>query len=160
MVFTRKAVDNSNLIVLLDQLLKLEYSFVIVCPRSARLIKDNDTRILVGSVGMASVRHADIVAAASTKFGGNPIWQSEDALDGPDLIEMFRGQLDKAKEAFQLHQQCLRLIRDENFEFEFSNMAEEEQTKIKTLQKVITNLERGAEHQDLMRPFLTRVNTR
>jgi bacterioferritin (cytochrome b1) len=144
-----KTSESSLLIDLLKQILRLEYSFLVTYPRLGRLIKDVGTRTLVNSLGSVRARHADLVVTASHKFGGSPVWDFENVPDNSDLVEIFSNQLEKENLVFKLHQQCANLIKDEEFKFEFSIMADEEKHHIRTLEKVIFNLLRGADKWEL-----------
>jgi bacterioferritin len=155
---SNKISGDPALIELLNQILKLEYSFIVNYPRLGRMIKDTSTRILVNSLGLASIRHADVVADASHRLGGNPISHFESIPDNPDLVDLFTQQLDKENLALSLHQQCAELTKDEELKLELFGIADEEKAHIKTTEKIIFNLKQGAKDQELTRPFVSRVS--
>ena len=68
---------SSELLDLLNQTLELEYTLIIYYPRIASAIRDLETKQLALSLGTASIGHADTVAHAITKMGGNPHWSLE-----------------------------------------------------------------------------------
>ena len=58
--------------------------------------------------GSASIKHADVVASAISKLGGNPVWSLESFPEQLDITDIFREQIEKEKLALQLHQQNVR----------------------------------------------------
>ena len=57
----------------LNKALTLEYTLIVHYPRLASMIKDADTRELVNELGSASIKHADVVADAIVRLGGNQV---------------------------------------------------------------------------------------
>jgi bacterioferritin (cytochrome b1) len=141
--------ESAVLVDRLTQILKIEYWFTVSYPRLARSIRDINTKVLAHSLGTASVRHADIVADAFNGLGGNPVSCFVNLPESPDLVEIFTQQLNKEILVLSLHQQCAKSLKDENLRDKFSVMASEEKAHIETVEKIINNLKRGADRQEL-----------
>ena len=138
---TRKKVTGSpELLNLLEQTLELEYTLIIHYPRIASAIRDNETKQLAVSLGTASIGHADIVAHAIIKLGGTPHWSFGSFPTQMDLTKIFQGQLEKEKLALKLHQQIIGLTTDSSLRDKFSGMAKEEESHVKTVEKILSRL--------------------
>jgi bacterioferritin (cytochrome b1) len=147
---TNKKIEEKPILVdLLAQILKLEYSFMMNYPRLGRMINDNKTSELACSLGKVRATHTDVVIAASHRLGGIPIWNFENIPDNPELVEIFIKQLDKENLMYQLYLKSAELVKDEDLKIEFSAIANEEKTHIKTIEKIIFNLKQGSDKQEL-----------
>ena len=131
---------SSELLDLLNQTLELEYTLIIYYPRIASAIRDLETKQLALSLGTASIGHADTVAHAITKMGGNPHWSFGPFPTEKDLRKIFQGQLEKEKLALKLHQQIVNLIADYSIRDEFIRLSKEEESHIKTVEKILISL--------------------
>jgi rubrerythrin len=150
--FSKKKEDVLALIELLGQTYELEYSLIVDYPRLAHMIKDENTRELTISLGTASIKHADAVAEACDRLGATPISHCENIPEGADLIELFIGQLAKEHLALKLHRNCAELAQDENLKLESLRMANEEMIHIRTAEKIVFNLNQGADKLELSLP--------
>ena len=135
-----KPAKSTQVLDLLNQALKLEYSIIIHMPRIASAIKDEETRDMAITLGNASVKHADIVANAISTLGGNPEWAFEAAPVGKDLVEIFEKQLDKEKLARQLHQESASLIQDKAFKLKFEQLVRDEEGHIQIVNDILLRL--------------------
>ncbi len=135
-----KKPENTELIRILNRILKLEYSLIVSYPRIARKIEDRDIQDLVTSLGTASIKHADVVASAMRKLGGTPTWSFEVLRDNLSLDEIFTIQLEKENIAQKTHQECADLTRDSDLKREFATMAEEEKSHINIVERIIAHL--------------------
>ena len=132
--------ENSELIDLLSDIYKLEYSMIVNYPRIARMIKDKETQDLTEMLGTASIKHADTVANVLKQLGGTPLWSLAMFPDDLSLEEIFTQQLEKEIIAQKSHQRCSELARDSALKEEFASMAEEEKSHIKTVEKILARL--------------------
>ena len=136
----KKLAKSSQILNLLNQTLKLEYSIIIHMPRIASNIKDEETRDMALTLGNASIKHADTVANAISALGGNPEWGFEAAPVGKDLIELFEQQLDKEKLARQLHRESTSLVQDRTLKLKFEQLARDEEEHIQIVNDVLARL--------------------
>ena len=135
-----KVTGSPELLDLLNQTLELEYTLIIHYPRIASAIQDSETKQLAQSLGTASVEHADTVAHAITKLGGTPRWSFGSFPAERDLKKIFQAQLEKEKLALKLHQQIVGLITDSSMRDKFIGMTKEEESHIKTVEKILARL--------------------
>ena len=135
-----KKENISELINLLSDICKLEYSMIMNYPRLAREMKNKETQDLTEMLGTASIKHADTAAKVLTQLGGTPVWSMAAFPDNLSLVEIFSEQLEKEKIAQKSHQRCAELTGDSLLKHEFISMAEEEKYHIKTVEKILTLL--------------------
>jgi bacterioferritin (cytochrome b1) len=136
----KKVTGSSELLDLLNQTLELEYTLIIYYPRIASAIQDPEAKQLAQSLGTASIGHADTVANAITKLGGTPHWSFGAFPNERDLKKIFLDQLEKEKLALKLHQQIVGMITDYSIRGKFSELAKEEESHIRTVEKILTKL--------------------
>ncbi len=136
----KKPAQSAQVLDLLKEALKLEYSIIIHMPRIASAIKDEKTREMAQLLGTASVKHADIVANAISSMGGVPEWGFEPAPIGKDLIEIFETQLEKEKLARELHEKSANLIKDRDLKLKFKQLASDEEWHIKVVNDILARL--------------------
>jgi len=129
-----------KIIDLLNKALQLEYTLIIHYPRLANSIKDAETRKLVQSLGTASVHHADVVADAITQLGGNPVWSFTPFPDIYELLHIFQIQLQKEKQALELHRQAADLVPPGPLVDAIKALANEEKAHISIVERVISKL--------------------
>ena len=125
---------------LLNEALRLEYTLIIHYPRLANHIKDSETRKLVQSLGTASVHHADVVADAITQLGGSPDWSFTPFPDNYELLNIFQIQLQKEKKALELHLQAADLVPPGPLVDSIKTLANEEKHHISIVERVISKL--------------------
>jgi hypothetical protein len=126
---------------LLGQLLKLEYSLLVNCPRLARMIPDMQTRNLAVELGSTRVGHTDFIVKATHLFGGMPIWNFEPVPDDSDLLELFTKLREREIMLSGLYQRCVDLIEMEDLKSQFAALAEEEKDHSRTVEIIIGRLE-------------------
>jgi rubrerythrin len=136
----KKTAQSAEILELLKQALKLEYSIIIHMPRIASTIKDEKTREMAQELGTASVKHADIVADAISSMGGIPEWGFEPVPMGKDLVEIFEIQLEKEKQAQQLHEKSASLIKDRDLKLKFKQLASDEEGHAKIVNDILVRL--------------------
>jgi hypothetical protein len=141
--------EKSPLIKLLNQILKLDYFCVSSCPRLARMIEDKSTRESVISLGMDSTRHSVMISDILSKLGAKPAEYFEISGGGDNLINIFTEQLAREYEALNKQRGCADLSNDENLRYEFFALAAEQKSRIKVVEKIISNLKQGADKQVL-----------
>jgi len=129
-----------ELLELLNQILKLEYSLIIHYPRLASAIKDESARKRALQLGSASVHHADTVAKAISKLGGKPYWSFEPFPEESDMLKIFQRQLEKEKLALQLHRQSAYLMMDALLRDKVDQLAKEEESHIQTVEYILSRL--------------------
>ena len=135
-----KGKKSSQIVDLLNQALKLEYSIIIHMPRIASSIEGEETREKALILGSASIKHADTVANAISTLGGNPEWAFESVPVGKDMVEIFEKQLDKEKLALKLHQESASLIQDRALKLKFEQLAKDEEWHIKIVKDILLRL--------------------
>ena len=135
-----KLAPNRQLLDVLNQTLELEYTLIIHYPRIAEAIRDYETKQLAQSLGTASIGHADTVAKAITRLGGTPHWSFGSFPTEMNLTKIFEGQLEKEKLALKLHQQIVGMITDYSIRNDFIRLPKEEESHIKTVEKILTRL--------------------
>ena len=134
------AKDADNMINLMNQALRLEYSIIIHIPRIASLIEDKDIRELALKLGQDSMKHADVVADAVTNLGGIPTWSFESFPVGKDIVTIFQKQLEKEKLALQLHQKSASLVKDNALKAKLTKIAKEEEWHIQVVNDILLKL--------------------
>lgn len=132
--------ENKELVELLNEALRLEYTFIVYYPRLAAGIEDAETKNLVHQLGTASVHHADVVAEAITQLGGNPDWSFVPFPDDKELLPLFQMQLQKEQRALELHHKAAELVPAEALSESIESLAKEEQAHISTVEKIIARL--------------------
>ncbi len=125
---------------LLNQSLRIEYNFVIHYPRVAQTIRDEETRKLILDLCNASVHHADVIASIITDLGGAPQWSFDLFPEEKDTLELFRIQLEKEKQALQLHENAAGLIPSGSQGGALNDLANEEKSHILTVSRIIQRL--------------------
>jgi bacterioferritin len=135
-----KLAPNRELLDVLNQTLELEYTLIIHYPRIAEAIRDQETKQLAQSLGTASIGHADTVAKAITRLGGTPHWSFGSFPIEMNLTKIFEVQLEKEKLALKLHQQIVGMITDYSIRNDFIRLPKEEESHIKTVEKILTRL--------------------
>jgi rubrerythrin len=129
-----------KLVKLLNQSLRIEYNFVIHYPRIAQLVRDEETKKLILDLCNASVHHADVVANIITHLGGKPDWSFDLFPEGMGPSEIFQIQLEKEKQALQLHQNSAALISSGSQGNALNDVANEEKAHIMTVNRIIERL--------------------
>ena len=129
--------DDVKLVDVLNQALKLEYSFVVHYPRLANAVKDEKAKELVLQLGTDSIHHADVVADAITESGGEPDWYFELYPEDKDIITIFEEQLEKEKIALELHQLCMNMVSSNKLKQKFKKIALEEAYHIQSVDKIL-----------------------
>lgn len=135
-----KPAKRLQIVDLLNQALKLEYSVIIHIPRIASSITDKKTREMTLILGNTAIKHADIVASTISALGGNPEWVFEPAPVEQDTVEMFQKQLDKEKMALQLHRDSVSLIQDRNLKLTFDQLARDHEGHIQIINNILERL--------------------
>ena len=105
------------------------------------MVKNADTRKLVSELGSASIRHADVVANTIIRLGGKPSWSFDSFPSQVDLVNIFQTQLEKEKTARDLHKQSAYMVSVSELRDKFAEIAREEESHIKTVEKIIKRLE-------------------
>jgi bacterioferritin len=134
-----------KILVLLNRALRLEYSLIIHYPLINRSIHDNDLKSMVKTLGVMSIKHADIVADAITSLGGTPDWSFDPAPEEIDLKNIFQIQLAKEKLALQLHSESSKLIPDMALKTQFEALAVQEEEHIKIVESILSWLNHNKE---------------
>lgn len=134
----RGATQSSQMLELLNQILKLEYSLIVHYPRLVPAVRDHKARQEAVELGGASVHHADTVAKAISKLGGTPEWSFESFPDNLDIPTIFRQQLEKEKLALELHQRVSRLASDASMRDTFGRLAKEERNHILIVENILS----------------------
>jgi bacterioferritin (cytochrome b1) len=127
---------------ILNRALRLEYSLIIHYPRINMAIHDKDLKNMVKTLGVMSIKHADVVADAITSLGGTPEWSFEPAPEEIDLKSIFQIQLGKEKLALQLHSECSKLFSDMSLKTQFETLAMQEEGHIKIVEDILSRLNR------------------
>jgi rubrerythrin len=144
---SRTGKDNIKLVDVLNQALKLEYSFVVYYPRLANAVKDEKARELVLQLGTDSIHHADVVADAISELGGEPDWYFELYPEDKDIIVIFKEQLEKEKMALDLHQLCTNMVSSNELKEKFTKIALEEVYHIQSVDKILEILTANQQKQ-------------
>ncbi len=138
-----KDIINAKLVDLLNETLKLEYSFIIHYPRISNAIRDEGLKKLAQALGTASIKHADTVANAIKKLGGKAEWSFEAIPDEDDLVKVFRKQLEKEREALRVYTLVAGMALDRDIKEKLKVLAEEEKGHISTVERILTTLEKS-----------------
>ena len=128
-------------IELLNQALQIEYSLIVQYPKFAELIQDGEIQRLVRGLGIASIKHADVVSRTIIQLGGTPEWSFDFEEPGIDVRRIFEIQLEKEKQALELHTQTAALVEDISLKEDFSQLAQEEKRHIETVERILAALE-------------------
>jgi rubrerythrin len=129
-----------KLVQLLNQALRIEYNFVIHYPRIAQTIKDEETRKLILDLCNASVHHSDVVAGIITRLGGKPDWSFDLFPEEMDTLKIFQAQLEKERQALDLHKRIADLIPSGPHGNSLKDVASEEEYHILTVSRIIEKL--------------------
>jgi bacterioferritin (cytochrome b1) len=127
----------------LNESLKLEYSLIIHYPLINRAIKDPDIKQMVNILGVVSIKHADTVADAIIALGGKPQWDFEPAPDEIDLKKIFSAQLEKEKLALKLHSASAGMVNDKMLEAKLEAIAAQEVGHIKLVENILALIDQG-----------------
>ncbi len=130
----------AELLDLLNQALRLEYTLIIHYPRLAAGIEDAETKKLVQYLGTASVHHADVVADAIIQLGGKPAWSFAPFPDIQEPLQAFQIQLRKEQQALDLHRKAAGLLPAGPMAGAIESLAKEEQSHISIVEKIIARL--------------------
>jgi len=136
----KKSLESKQIVDLLNQALKLEYSIIIHIPRIASNVTDEKIRKMVLTLGNTSMKHADMVANTINALGGTPEWAFHPMPIGKDLVEIFQEHLDKEKLALQLHQDSASLIQDRNLSLKFNQLSRDHERNIETINTILEGL--------------------
>ncbi len=137
----KKPAKSLQIVDLLNQALKLEYSVIIHIPRIASSITDEKTREMAIVLGVTTIKHADVVARTISALGGSPEWVFESAPPvGEDIVEIFQKQIDNEKLALQLHQDSASLIQDRNLRLKFNQLSRDHERNIETINTILEGL--------------------
>ncbi|MCX6002223.1 MAG: ferritin-like domain-containing protein [Chloroflexi bacterium] len=129
---------------ILNQALRLEYSLIIHYPRINMAVHDNDIKSMVNTLGVMSIKHADVVSDAIISLGGTPEWSFDPAPEEIDLKNIFHIQLGKEKLALQLHSESSKLISDKELKTQFEILAKQEEGHIKIVENILSRLNQSA----------------
>ncbi len=129
-----------RIIELLNQVLKVEYSLIIHYPRIASYIDDEETKETAVRLGEYSTRHADVAAKAIRELGGKPIWNFDPFPEVDSIIPIFRIQLNKEKQALNLHTEAANLVTNPVLRDKFTQMAKEEKEHIKLVETILSRV--------------------
>lgn len=133
-------VTSPELLNLLNEALRLEYTLIVHYPRLATSIKDSETRKLVLKLGTASVHHADVVADTIAQLGGKPDWSFAPFPDHYEPLQVFQIQLQKEQQAMELHSKVAGLLPPGPMADAVKSLADEERDHISIVKQVISNL--------------------
>jgi rubrerythrin len=136
----KSTAKNGELIELLNEALRLEYTLIVHYPRLAAGIPDEETRKLVQQLGTASVHHADVVSEAVTQLGGKPDWTFAPFPQIEDPRQIFEIQLRKEQQALELHRKAAGLVPPGPMAAAIESLAQEEQVHISMVEKIIARL--------------------
>jgi bacterioferritin len=132
--------DSVKLVDVLNQTLKLEYSFIVHYPRLANAVKDEEAKELVLKLGATSIEHASVVADAITGLGGEPDWYFELYPEDKDILTIFKGQREKEQMALDLHELCINMVSSSELKEKFKKIALDEIYHIESVDKIISKL--------------------
>ncbi|MFC1916361.1 ferritin-like domain-containing protein [Chloroflexota bacterium] len=136
----KKPVKSVQLVDLLNQALKLEYSIIIHLPRIVSSITDKKAKEMALLLVNTSMKHADIVASTINTLGGTPEWAFEPAPVGTDMVEILKQQLDRETLARQLHRDSASLIQDWKLRLKFDQLAKDHDRHIQMINNILERL--------------------
>ena len=128
------------LVNLLNQSLRFEYNFIIHYPRIAQMVRDEEARKLILDLCNDSVHHSDVVANIITQLGGIPDWSFDLFPEETDLLKIFHIQLEKEKQALQLHQKIVNLISSGPHGGALKSLVDDEKDHILAVNRIIERL--------------------
>lgn len=137
-----KEVDPRRAIELLEQVLQVEYRFIVHYPRLMEMTPDNETREIMRMVGEASVRHADTTAQILRRMGAIPPFPGLEPLPDLPVRDLFQRQLEYEKLALMLYSQAAELVAEE-WQDSVRRIAEEEQWHIQGVERILGRLGQG-----------------
>ena len=132
-----------TLINLLNQSLRFEYNFIIHYPRIAQMVRDEETRKLILDLCSDSIHHSDVVANVIDHLGGKPDWCFDLFPEEMDLLKIFQIQLDKEKQALQLHQKIANLIPSGPDGSALRSLVDDEKDHILAVDRIIERLKQA-----------------
>ena len=132
--------NRAKLIGLLNQILQIEYSFMIHYPRLARALRSEEARSILEELGRDSTRHGNVVSGIIEELGGKAEWSFEPAPDGTDMAAVLRKQLEKEELASQLHQQCVELSSSLSHREKLNALVKDEKWHMKAVETAISKL--------------------
>lgn len=132
-----------TLINLLNQSLRFEYNFIIHYPRIAQMVRDEETRKLILDLCSDSIHHSDVVANVIDHLGGKPDWCFDLFPEELDLLKIFQIQLDKEKQALQLHQKIANLIPSGPDGSALRSLVDDEKDHILAVDRIIERLKQA-----------------
>ena len=132
-----------TLINLLNKSLRFEYNFIIHYPRVAQMVQDEEARKLILDLCTDSIQHSDVVANVITHLGGKPDWSFDLLPEGMDILEMLQIQLEKEKQALQLHQTAVNLIPSGPHGNALQRLVDDEKDHILAVDRIIERLKQA-----------------
>ena len=133
-------MHSSQVIELLNRSLRMEYSMIVHYPLIANFIKDEKIRELAIELGSGSIKHANTVADLVKSCGGEPVWSVEPFPEKLGIKQIFSEQLEKEKQAMEMHKKNACLVDDEEMKNKLEELAREENNHIKTVNKILSML--------------------
>ena len=104
------------LITLLNHALRMEYSDVFLYPRHAdHLQKQPAIAELFRNFSQMEVRHADVLANAISRLGGQPNWDFHLLTGKKTFREIVNWHLAGERAAIKLYRKCIGLVTDKRF---------------------------------------------
>ena len=129
----------TELIDLLNQILCLEYSIIVHFPSISGAFPDREMSDKMLFLSTASIKHANGVAEAIEKLGGKPEWSFEPFPDG-DLVKVFEFQVEKERQAHDMHMKCAAMAEESYLRKQFATFAKDEEYHEKVAQEVLDYL--------------------
>ncbi len=128
---------SQELINLLNQALKMEYSDIFLYPRHSDLFQNHPfIRELFQNFSQMEVRHADIIAQEISKLGGSPVWDFRLLTGQKSKKDVVDWHLANEHAAIKHYEQCIRAANDKRLKDVLDGIRVEETIHQAALEKL------------------------
>ncbi len=131
-----RAMRSAELLDLLNQALRLEYSLVVNYPRLARKMADKAIRETVDAMASASLVRAGRIAAVLSRLGEYPVWTFDAVADEMELNDLFLRYKGLEDRSTKVQKRCAELTQDQGLRSEFLQLAAENQERLRALERI------------------------
>lgn len=130
----------SRLIEILNNILAVEYTFIVHGPRLASLVRDAEAARRITELTNISVLHADGAAKLVKRLGGEPGWAFAPFPEGLPIGEILKQQREKELLAAMLYDQASALASEEAPRAWLSQQAQVERQHAKIVEQIMARL--------------------
>lgn len=129
-----------RIIELSNEVLKLEYSFIVYYPKLVHPLQDQGLKQQLTLMGRDSMHQAVMIARLIEELGGQLQWTLHPFPKQLDPTGLFEAQLEKEKLARWLHRQALELAETPQLKEALRRIAQTEEGHIYLMEAILARL--------------------